>query len=123
MERRVSRSKMIGTSIVLSILIFGTAFFSGPAAAAVDTELHPAIPLYDEEGNHVLDSGKPYSSRKSCGNNGGGGCHDYESITHAFHFEMGRDEAKDDFGEKRGLSYLVSPGYFGGYNCMGGSNQ
>ncbi len=25
--------------------------------------LHPAIPLLDEAGNHVLDSGKPYSPR------------------------------------------------------------
>ena len=81
--------------------------------------LHPAIPLLDEAGNHVLDSGKPYSPRMSCGN---AGCHDYESITHAYHFEMGRDEASDDFGAKRGLPQLVSPGYFGGYACMGGSN-
>ncbi len=81
--------------------------------------LHPAIPLLDEAGDHVLDSGKPYSPRMSCGN---AGCHDYESITHAYHFEMGRDEAGDDFGAQRGLPQLVSPGYFGGYACMGGSN-
>ncbi len=35
---------------------------------------------------------------------------------------MGRDEADDNYGAKRGLPHLVSPGYFGGYNCMGGSN-
>ena len=81
--------------------------------------LHPAIPLLDEAGNHVLDSGQPYSPRMSCGN---AGCHDYEAITHAYHFEMGRDEASDDFGARRGLPQLVSPGYFGGYACMGGSN-
>ncbi|HHH39830.1 MAG TPA: cytochrome C, partial [Sedimenticola sp.] len=81
--------------------------------------LHPAIPLLDEQGMHVLESGKPYSPRMSCGT---GGCHDYESITHAFHFETGRDEASDDFGEQTGLPQLVSPGYFGGYNCMGGNN-
>jgi len=30
-------------------------------------------------------------------------------------------EASDDYGEKRGVPQLVSPGYYGGYNCMGGS--
>ncbi|VAW95476.1 Cytochrome c family protein [hydrothermal vent metagenome] len=97
--------------------------FHVPLQAAPNTMdrpvLHPAIPLLDESGDHVLDSGKPYSPRMSCGN---AGCHDYESITHAYHFEMGRDEASDDFGALRGLPQLVSPGYFGGYACMGGSN-
>ena len=93
--------------------------FVGSVHANVYDEpsLHPAIPLVDENGIHVLDSGKPYSSRQSCG-----GCHDYEIITHAFHIEQGRDETSDDFGEKRGLPQLVGPGYFGGFNCMGGSN-
>jgi hypothetical protein len=81
--------------------------------------LHPAIPLLDEAGDHVLNSGKAYSSKASCGS---AGCHDYESVTKAFHFQMGRDEASDDYGAKHGVPQLVSPGYFGGYNCMGGSN-
>lgn len=81
---------------------------------------HPPIPLFDEEGRHVLETNNPYSSRKSCA---GSGCHDYEAITHAYHFEMGRDEADDAYGSKRGLPHLVSPGYYGGYTCMGGNNQ
>jgi len=80
---------------------------------------HPAIPLLDEAGAHVLNSGKPYSPKMSCGS--GGGCHDYDKITHAYHFEMGRDEASDTFGASVGLPQLVSPGYFGGYACMGGN--
>ena len=83
---------------------------------------HPAIPLLDETGRHVLDSGKPYSSRMSCGNGEGSGCHDYGKISSAYHFEQGRDQARDGFGQMRGLPHLVSPGYFGGYNCMGGNN-
>ena len=104
-------------------LIFLLALFSMCVQAATHSmdlsHVHPAIPLLDEEGEHVLVSGKPYSSRMTCGT---AGCHDYESITHAFHIEQGRDEARDDFGLLRGLSHLVSPGYFGGLNCMGGSN-
>lgn len=83
---------------------------------------HPAIPLLDEAGRHVLESNQPYSSKMSCGNGEGSGCHDYQKISSAYHFEQGRDEARDDFGRIRGLSQLVSPGYFGGYNCMGRNN-
>ncbi|MEQ1528918.1 MAG: cytochrome C [Methylococcales bacterium] len=79
--------------------------------------LHPAIPLVDEAGQHVLISGKPYSTRMSCGNGEGGGCHDIDKISKAYHFEMGREEAGDAFGKKRHLAPLVSPGYFGGFNC------
>jgi hypothetical protein len=83
--------------------------------------MHPAIPLLDEDGNHVLDSGKPYSTKMSCGNGSGGGCHDYEKMNHAYHFEQGRDEAEDQYGTRRGVNHLVSPGYFGGYNCVQGN--
>ncbi len=82
------------------------------------TYLHPAIPLLDEAGNHVLNSGNAYSSKTSCGSSS---CHDYEAITKAYHFQTGRDEASDDYGAKHGIPQLVSPGYFGGYACMGGS--
>ncbi|MBT6701757.1 MAG: cytochrome C [Gammaproteobacteria bacterium] len=104
-------------SLVLGGLLFA---LTGPAQANVYDEpsLHIAIPLYDEDGNHVLDSGKAYSPKESCG----GSCHDYEKITHAFHIEQGRDETSDDFGAKIGLSNLVGPGYYGGYNCMGSNN-
>lgn len=96
------------------------AAFSSVSANTYDQQvLHPSIPLLDEEGEHVLDSGKAYSAKTSCGT---AGCHDYDSITHAYHFEMGRDEANDNYGAKRGLPQLVSPGYFGGYACMGGNN-
>lgn len=92
--------------------------FQSQANVYDEPVMHIAIPLLDDDGNNVLDTGNPYSSRQTCG-----GCHDYEGMAHAFHFEAGRDEADDDYGFKRGLSVLVSPGYFGGYNCMGGNNS
>lgn len=82
--------------------------------------IHPAIPLFDENGQHVLDSQKPYSSRTSCG--GSAGCHDIDKISHAYHFEMGRDENDDKFGLRRGLAAVTSPAYFGGYSCENGNN-
>ena len=101
---------------VVLALLFGIVSLAS-ANTMDEVRLHPKIPLLDEDGQNVLESGRPYSTRQSCG-----GCHDYESITHAYHMEMGRDEASDDFGKRRGLPQLVSPGYFGGYACMGGSN-
>jgi hypothetical protein len=99
---------------LLLLMVTGT----GHAAWVDQTELHPPIALLDEAGDPVLDSGKPYSSKMTCGT----GCHDYKTITHAFHIEQGREETSDDFGARRGLPQLVGPGYFGGYNCMGGNN-
>jgi hypothetical protein len=105
-------------------LIMGICLFQLYQAAAYsgvldETVAHPPIPLLTEDGEHVLGSGKPYSPKTSCA---GSGCHDYDSITHAYHIEQGRDEARDDYGEDHGQPHLFSPGYFGGYNCMGGSN-
>lgn len=97
------------------------AITTSAAGNTVDLpHLHPAIPLLDENGQHVLDSQKPYSTRTSCG--GSAGCHDIDKINHAYHFEMGRDESDDKFGFKRGLAALTSPAYFGGYSCENGNN-
>jgi len=107
--------------LFLGMLIFLGNHSLAYAAANKFDELvdHPKIPLLDESGTNVLDSGKAYSPKKSCE---GSGCHDYDAINHSYHFEFGRDEADDFYGKKRGLPHLVSPGYFGGYTCMGGSN-
>ncbi|WP_456445567.1 hypothetical protein, partial [Thiolapillus sp.] len=106
---RVTVGSLLATTVVAA---------SVAGAQPVDEEkLHPAIPLLDESGANVLKSGKPYSPRTTCGQ-----CHDYESITHSFHIEQGRDETDDDFGKRIGLPQLVGPGYFGGYSCMGSNN-
>ena len=111
LNRISSKNNLLPKLIVISSLLL-TGF-----QLQAEPVLHPAIPILDEQGNHVLDSGKNYSARETCG-----GCHDYDAITSAFHFDMGRSEARDDYGKNHGVSTLVSPGYFGGYNCMGGSN-
>ena len=89
--------------------IIGSAIpvHSNAANSFDEVVLHPAIPLLDENGKHILSSSKPYSSRMSCGNGEGSGCHDYSKITHAYHFEQGRDESSDLFGVKRGLPHLT----------------
>ena len=119
-NRQTAQSTRRAACLFHPLLLLASLFIAAPLAAAehafdqvVD---HPEIALLDEEGKNVLDSGKPYSPKQSCGS-----CHDYDSITHAYHFEMGRDEASDQFGPLRGMSQLSSPGYFGGYTCMGGN--
>ena len=111
LDRISSKNNLLPKLIIISSLLL-TGF-----QLQAETVLHPAIPILDEQGEHVLDSGKNYSARETCG-----GCHDYDAITSAFHFDMGSSEARDDYGKNHGVSTLVSPGYFGGYNCMGGSN-
>ncbi len=107
-------------SSLFRLLFLLIIFSQSVLANSIDNPVnHPAIPLLDEAGQHVLNSNNPYSPKTSCGTSG---CHDYDNITHSFHFETGRDEASDDFGNMRQLPQLVSPGYYGGYNCMGGSN-
>src|SRR5689334_14171253 len=46
---------------------------------------HPQITLKDEGGQNVLTTGKPISTRQSCG----GDCHDYDFIADSFHFQQG----------------------------------
>ena len=111
-------TKKFWSASIVSLLAVAASFASTTCAQSVDEEkLHPAIPLLDESGSNVLNSGNPYSPRTTCGQ-----CHDYESITHSYHIEQGRDETDDDFGKRIGLPQLVGPGYFGGYSCMGGNN-
>ena len=115
---------------VLLALVLGIIATPLWAANLIDKPVihNPVFPLLDENGVHVLKSGLPYSTQKSCG---GSTCHDYNKISHGFHFEQGREEAEDDYGKKRGdnipvfgrlgMSSLAGPGYFGGYNCVQGS--
>lgn len=115
-HKSMSQSHSAFTSyLMLTVLFMMTASVNANVYDAPTP--HIPIPLLDENEVHVLESGKPYSTRKSCG-----GCHDYEGMTHAFHIDQGRGETSDDFGEKRGLPQLVGPGYYGGFNCMGASN-
>ncbi|MES9979790.1 MAG: hypothetical protein ABW107_13685, partial [Candidatus Thiodiazotropha sp. 6PLUC5] len=112
------KSRRVQTAI--GVLLLNLHMTCTSAGVLDETVAHPQIPLLTEDGEHVLGSGMPYSPKASCA---GSGCHDYDKITHAYHIEQGRDEARDDFGEDHGLPHLVSPGYFGGYNCMGGNNS
>jgi hypothetical protein len=85
--------------------------FSSPAAIAASG--HPDVALMDHQGNLVaLDGNTPYSPRQTCG-----GCHDYDMITNAYHFQQGRTDAEgrivisDGFDSKK--PWNLSDGMYG----------
>ena len=97
--------RMLGLAVVvlmLSLLAMGTA-------SAQSDPLHPHIPLLDEDGNNVLESGKPISTMQTCG-----GCHDTNFIEeHSFHSQVGRNNLYQPGEAPSGRPWDISEGLFG----------
>lgn len=75
---------------------------------------HPHVPLLDVAGNQLTEaSTEPYSPKRTCG-----GCHDYDAIANAYHFQQGRTDAAgnvvmaDDYFND-GRAFLKSAGMYG----------
>ena len=76
---------------------------------------HPQIALKDENGKSVLVTGKPISTRQSCG----GDCHDYEFITNSFHFQQGKNEMdRSLLSSHSAAAFNTSPGMFGKFSII-----
>ena len=76
--------------------------------------LHPAIALKDEDGRNVLDTGKPISTRKTCGE-----CHDYDFIANSFHFQQGKSEMSRELLASHAMApFNLSPGMFGKFSIL-----
>jgi len=75
---------------------------------------HPALVLKDEDGRNVLESGKPISTRRTCGD-----CHDYDFIANSFHFQQGKTEMDRALLASHGMApFNLSPGMFGKYSIL-----
>lgn len=75
---------------------------------------HPAIALKDEDGHNVLESGKPISTRHTCGD-----CHDYDFIANSFHFQQGKSEMNRDLLAAHSIApFNQSPGMFGKFSIL-----
>jgi len=117
-----------------------TLLLALPAVA----QAHPAVTLYDAQGQRIIDQlddndtvtavsgavykqGPAYSPKQTCGK-----CHDYNSITKAYHFREGTNpgpnggvsdtwvsENRDKNNLQKYLSnaygHLLSPGQFGAW--------
>lgn len=99
---------------VAPILAGLALLFLVPAEAAPPRMPHPAVVLKDETGRNVLDSGKPVSTRQSCGS-----CHDYDFITDSFHFQQGKSEMNRGLLSSHGIApFNSSPGMFGKFSII-----
>lgn len=83
------------------------------AVSFAEDDEHPEVFLLDYEENDILpESNVPYSPKNTCG-----GCHDYETITNAYHFQQGRADVhgelkvSDDMDPRN--PWLISRGMYG----------
>lgn len=83
-------------------------------AEAQGSPLHPTFPFLDENGENVLDSGKPVSTMQTCGS-----CHDTTFIAqHSFHADVGLSELTQPGTVQGGEAWDTSPGYFGRWDPL-----
>jgi hypothetical protein len=104
--------KMINFALVF-VSCFFLFLFVPAVSISVEESDHPEVILIDRDGNEIsLESNIPYSPKNTCGE-----CHDYEKITNAYHFQLGRTDAKgniivrDDMDSKN--PWLISLGMYG----------
>ena len=124
-RRRERRHNKAGTAWVLWTLVavcWAATLFAqtpdprpGQSTPPPPKIKHPAIALKDAAGGNVLDSGKPISTRQTCG----GDCHDYDFITDSFHFQQGKNEMNPELLKSHGIaSFNSSPGMFGKFSII-----
>ncbi len=105
--------------VLLCAVSFGQSSGAGtnpPNVPAKPLKLaHPQIILKDDAGENVLKSGKPISTRQTCG----GDCHDYEFIANSFHFQQGKTEMDRALLTSHGAApFNTSPGMFGKFSII-----
>jgi hypothetical protein len=103
---------MKNKAFVVFVSLISFLLYLSTAMGSKDTE-HPAFSLLDHNGNDISsDSRVPYSPKKTCGE-----CHDYDLITNAYHFQMGRTDAGGNIVVQDGLDpknpWLISRGMYG----------
>lgn len=95
--------------ILLQLLLVAGCLAPLPAMA----RQHPAITLMDKDGDEInpitgYNATAPFSTEQTCGL-----CHDYETITEGYHFQMGWDKISDDYGVESGRPWSISNGLMG----------
>ena len=106
--------------VVLGIaFLLRTAVAQTPPAASIQRSVtklaHPAVVLKDEAGRNVLETGKPISTRQTCGEK----CHDYDFIARSFHFQQGKSEMDRKLLDAHGVpAFNSSPGMFGKFSLI-----
>lgn len=103
--------KPIHAAVTLGVLLGACALMSGVLRAAEGAKPHLPVTLRDAAGKPINPgdaNAQPYSPRTTCG-----GCHPYDTIAKAYHFQMGADRMSDSFGAKQGKPWILSEGMCG----------
>lgn len=101
----------LSLGLLLAALSVGLAWgrSDAPAPALQPSPLHPTFRLLDEQGMNVLESGRPVSTMKTCGE-----CHDTDFIVkHNFHADLGLSDYMPQPG-----TLDASTGTFGKWNPL-----
>lgn len=107
-----TRKRAFEAVLVLGAMVIAAA---GQLSQNAPKLSHPSIVLKDDTGKNVLFTGKPVSTRQTCG----GDCHDYDFITNSFHFQQGKTEMDRTLLAAHEIArFNVSPGMFGKYSII-----
>ncbi len=118
-RRRLASSVIVGFVLLSTVSLgqgTGAPTNAPEASHAAPLKLaHPRVVLKDEAGQNVLTTGKPISTRQTCG----GDCHDYEFIANSFHFQQGKNEMDRALLVSHGAPpFNTSPGMFGKFSII-----
>lgn len=103
--------------VAILLLVTTAIVFVGAGAAPKlvsktrqTSPLHPTFPLLDAQGEHVLESGQPVSTMRTCGE-----CHDTSFIAgRSFHVDVGADDLQTAGNASQTFRpWDESPGHFG----------
>jgi Ni/Fe-hydrogenase b-type cytochrome subunit len=97
-------------------LVLGSAVLTVATGLAFSQTslMHPQFQFLDADGEHVLRSGEPVSTMKTCGN-----CHDTDFIaSHSFHTDVGFKDIGPPGQTASGRPWDTSPGLFGRWNPL-----
>ena len=97
--------------LIAAILALTLLMIAGLPARAE----HPIINLFDKDLNTIDPQAPdslqvPFSTEQTCGL-----CHDYDTITHGYHFQAGWQAISDTFGVARQRPWILSNGFMGGW--------
>lgn len=115
-------SRLFSLSGISLLVIVGAILFTKQIVSARSTEtkdlqtspLHPTFPLLDDDGENVLESGKPVSTMNTCGD-----CHDTDFIAeHSYHVSVGLNDLSSPGRTITERPWDISPGFFGNWNSI-----
>ena len=100
--------KSLAVGLIAAGLITVVLGLSAQTAAA-QSPLHPTFPLFDADGEHVLDSGNPISTITTCGQ-----CHNTDFIaSHNYHNDVGYSFQTEAGETGSGRAWDTSSGLYG----------